>query len=176
MAQKTIAIGIKISSEGGEKVISNLKDLETELGALQTKLKTLDFGSKAFQETTTNIQKLKTKIDDIDKSTEGLGAEKRFNAINASVGILTSSIQILSGVIGVVIADSGTLEQVQRAEATAVGVLNSALGILQIRREIADQQITAAKVKQAALTAATKVATAVQAAYNAVLAANPIGF
>ena len=87
MAQKTIAIGIKISSEGGDKVISNLKDLETELGSLQTKLKTLDFGSAAFKETTTNIQKLKTKIDDIDKSTEGLGAEKRFNAINASVGI-----------------------------------------------------------------------------------------
>lgn len=175
MAQKTIAIGIKISSEGGDKVISNLKDLETELGSLQTKLKTLDFGSAAFKETTTNIQKLKTKIDDIDKSTEGLGAEKRFNAINASVGILTSSIQILSGVIGVVIADTGTLEQVQRAEATAVGILNSTLGILQIRREIADQQLTAAKVKQAALTAATKVATAVQVAYNAVLAANPIG-
>jgi len=175
MAQKTIAIGIKISSEGQEKVISNLKDLETELGALQAKLKTLDFGSEAFKETTKNIQTLKTKIDDVDKSTEGLGAEKRFNAINASVGILVSSVQILSGLLGVVIANTETLEVVQRAEATAVSLLSAALGILQIRREIADQQLSFAKVKQAALTAATKAATIAQAAYNAVLAANPIG-
>lgn len=175
MAQKQIAIGIKISSEGQEKVISNLQDLETELTSLQSKLKTLDFGSEAFKETTRNIQTLKTKIDDIDKSTEGLGAEKRFNAINASVGILVSSVQLLSGVIGVVIANTETLEQVQRAEATAVGILNTALGILQIRREIEDQQITALKIKEAALAGITKIATSVQAAFNAVLAANPIG-
>ncbi len=175
MAQKTIAIGIKISSEGQEKVITNLQGLEQELVSLQTKLKTLDFGSAAFVEATTNIQKLKTKIDDIDKATEGLGAEKRFNAINASVGILTSSFQILSGVIGIFISDTEDLEKVQRAEAQAVGVLNTTLGILQIRREIEDQQITTAKIKEAALNGVRKISIGLQKAYNAVLKANPIG-
>lgn len=175
MAQKTIAIGIKITSEGQEKVISNLQGLETELTSLQAKLKTLDFGSKAFQETTANIQKLRSKIDDIDKATEGLGAEKRFNALNASVGVLISSFQILSGVIGIFVSNSENLEAVQRAEAQALGVLNTALGIFQIKRELADNQITLSSIKQKALTAITTAATAVQTAFNAALAANPIG-
>lgn len=175
MAQKQIAIGIKITSEGQEKVISNLQGLETELTALQAKLKTLDFGSKAFQETTANIQKLRSKIDDIDKATEGLGAEKRFNALNASVGVLISSFQILSGVIGIFVSNSENLEAVQRAEAQALGVLNTALGIFQIKRELADNQITLSSIKQKALTAITTAATAVQTAFNAALAANPIG-
>ena len=68
MAQKEIGIKLKITSEGQEKVINNLNDLETELSTLQSKLKTLDFGSAAFKEASTNIQILRTKIDDIDKS------------------------------------------------------------------------------------------------------------
>lgn len=175
MAQKEIAIGIKITSQGQEKVISNLQDLETELTTLQTKLKTLDFGSKAFQETTANIQKLKSKIDEVDKATEGLGAEKRFNAINASIGVLVSSFQILSGVIGIFISNTEDLEQVQRAEAQALGILNTALGIFQIKRELADNQITLSGIKQKALNAITAAGTAIQTAFNAALAANPIG-
>ena len=175
MAQKQIAIGIKITSEGQEKVISNLQGLETELTALQAKLKTLDFGSKAFQETTANIQKLRSKIDDIDKATEGLGAEKRFNALNASIGVLISSFQILSGVVGIFVSNSEDLEQVQRAEAQALGVLNTALGIFQIKRELADNQITLSGIKQKALNAITAAGTAIQTAFNAALAANPIG-
>ena len=47
---KEIALKLKITSQGEEKVISNLNELETELKILQETLKTLDFGSAAFKE------------------------------------------------------------------------------------------------------------------------------
>ncbi len=71
---KEIALKLKITSQGEEKVISNLNELETELQILQTTLKTLDFGSAAFKEATANIATLRTKIDEI-KSIVGIEDE-----------------------------------------------------------------------------------------------------
>lgn len=175
MAQKEIGIKLKIVSEGQEKVINNLNDLETELSALQTKLKTLDFGSEAFKEASVNIQTLRTKIDDIDKATEGLGAEKRFRAIGDAINILTGSFQVLSGAIGLVISDEQTLEEVQRAEKAALDVLNVALGINAINTALVESATLRKAAAERISTIATKAATIAQAAWNAVLLANPIG-
>jgi hypothetical protein len=175
MAQKEIGIKLKITSEGQEKVINNLNDLETELSTLQSKLKTLDFGSAAFKEASTNIQILRTKIDDIDKSTEGLGAEKRFRAIGDAINILTGSFQVLSGAIGLVVSNEQTLEEVQRAEKAALDVLNVALGINAINTALVESATLRKAAAEKLATLATRAATIAQAAWNAVLLANPIG-
>ena len=70
---KEVGVKIKITSEGGEKVITNLNELEAELSSLQTQLKTADFGSKQFNKIAQDIQTLKSRIEDVDKATEGLG-------------------------------------------------------------------------------------------------------
>ena len=175
MAQKEIGIKLKITSEGQEKVINNLNDLETELSTLQSKLKTLDFGSDAFKEASTNIQILRTKIDDIDKATEGLGAEKRFRAIGDAINILTGSFQVLSGAIGLVVSNEQTLEEVQRAEKAALDVLNVALGINAINTALVESATLRKAAAEKLATLATRAATIAQAAWNAVLLANPIG-
>ena len=73
---KEIGLKIKITSDGSEKVISSITQLEDELKLLQNTLKTAEFGSKQFKEAAQNIQILKSRLEDVDKTTEGIGVEK----------------------------------------------------------------------------------------------------
>jgi len=171
---KEIALKLKITSQGEEKVISNLNELETELQKLQTTLKTLDFGSKAFKEATRNIATLRTKIDEIDKASEGIGAEKKFRAIGDAINILTGSFQVLSGALGLFISDERTLEEVQKAETTALNVLNIALGVNAINTALVESATLRKAAADKIAAVSTSIAAAAQRAFNAVLAANPI--
>lgn len=171
---KEIALKLKITSQGEEKVISNISELETELQKLQTTLKTLDFGSAAFKEATANISKLRTKIDEVDKASEGIGAEKKFRAFGDAINILTGSFQVASGALGLLIDDEKSLEQVQRAETAALNVLNVALGINAINTAIVESATLRKTIADKASAIATRAAALAQAAYNAVLNANPI--
>ena len=171
---KEIALKLKITSQGEEKVISNLNELETELKILQDTLKTLDFGSAAFKEATRNIATLRTKIDEIDKASEGIGAEKKFRAIGDSINILTGSFQVLSGAIGLFVSDEKSLEEVQKAEKAALDVLNVALGINAVNTALVESATLRKTIADKASALATRAAAIAQAAYNAVLNANPI--
>jgi hypothetical protein len=172
---KEIALKLKITSQGEEKVISNLNELETELQSLQTTLKTLDFGSKAFKDATRNIATLRTKIDEIDKASEGIGAEKKFRAIGDAINILTGSFQVLSGAIGLFVSDEKSLEEVQKAETAALNVLNVALGINAINTALVESATLRKAAADKIVAFTTGIAAAAQRAFNAVLAANPIG-
>jgi hypothetical protein len=171
---KEIALKLKITSQGEEKVISNLNELESELQILQKTLRTLDFGSAAFKEATANIAKLRTKIDEIDKASEGIGAEKKFRAIGDAINILTGSFQVLSGAIGLFTSDADTLEDVQKAETAALNVLNIALGINAVNTAIVESATLRKAAAEKIATIQTKIATIAQRAFNAVLSANPI--
>jgi hypothetical protein len=171
---KEIALKLKITSQGEEKVISNLNELETELQTLQKTLKTLDFGSAAFKEATANIAKLRTKIDEVDKASEGIGAEKKFRAFGDAINILTGSFQVASGALGLLIDDEKSLEQVQQAETAALNVLNVALGINAVNTALVESATLRKTIADKASALATRAAAIAQAAYNAVLNANPI--
>jgi len=138
---KEVGVKIKITSEGGEKVINNLGELENELANLQNELRTADFGSKKFNDLSQSIQTLKSRIEDVDKATEGLGVEKRLAAINATTGLLTGSFQALAGVLGAVTSDEETLAQVQAAEAQALNVLNIALGVRAVSEGVLESRL-----------------------------------
>ena len=153
---KEVGIKINITSTGGEKVITNLEELEAELQKLQQTLKTQTFGSKEFEETAKNIQTLKSRIEDVDKATEGLGVEKRLSAINATTGLLTGSFQALSGVLSTITSDEETLAQVQRAEAQALNVLNIALGVRAISEGVLESRIFRRELAEKAATASSK--------------------
>ena len=170
---KEIALKLKITSDGQEKVISNLKGLEEELAILQEKIKTLDFGSAAFIEATQNISKLRTKIDEVDKATEGIGAEKKFRALGDAINILTGSFQVASGAISLFISDEESLEEVQRAEKAALDVLNVALGVNAINTALVESATLRATIATKLNEAATKAASVATAAWNFVLSLNP---
>jgi hypothetical protein len=171
---KEIALKLKITSEGQEKVISNIGSLEQELTTLQTKLKTLDFGSEAFKEATKNISILRTKIDEVDKASEGIGAEKKFRAFGDAINIVTGSFQVLSGALALVISNEDDLKAVQQAETQALGVLNVALGINAINTALVESATLRASIATKLNAAATRAAAIATAAWNAVLALNPV--
>ena len=174
MAQKEIAIKLGFTSTGEQKVIKNLGQLESELANLQAQLKTLDFGTPAFIEATQNIAKLRSAIDDVDKATEGIGAEKRFRAIGDAVNILTGSFQVLSGALGLIITDTEDLEQVQAAEAKALQVLNVALGINAINTALVESATLRATIATRANAIATGIAAKATAAWTIIINLNPI--
>lgn len=171
---KEIGIKLSFSSQGNEKVVSNLQELETELANLQRDIKTLDFGSEAFNEAANNIQILKSKIDEVDKRTEGLGAEKKFRALGDAISVATGSFQVLSGVLGLIITDTEDLEAVQKAESAALQVLNVALGINAINTALVESATLRATIATKANTIATTLATTATKAFNAALKSNPI--
>ena len=172
---KEIGVKINFQSTGEQKVINNLKELETELGILQTELKSLDFGSDAFNKATKDISNLRSQIDAIDKATEGIGAEKKFRALGDAIGVATGSFQVLSGILGLVITNTESLEEVQKAEAQALQVLNVALGINAINTALVESATLRATLAQKANTIATNIASKAQAAWNLILSLNPIG-
>jgi len=172
---KEIGIRLNFTSSGEQKVIKNLKDLEIELAKLQTEIKSYDFGSAKYLEAAQNIQILRSRVDEFDKATEGIGAEKRFRAIGDAVSIATGSFQVLTGILGLVITQEEDLEKVQRAEAAALQVLNIALGINAINTALVESATLRATIATQASNAITKTATIVQQGFNAALKANPIG-
>ena len=172
---KEIGIKINFQSTGQEVVVKNLNELEVELQKLQTDLKNLEFGSEAFNTTAANIQTLKSKIEDVDKATEGLGVEKRFQAIGAAVGVAVGSFQALSGVVGLFTSDAEDLKKVQEAEAKALQVLNIALGVNSVALQLNEAWKLKDIVATKAQAVATKAAAAAQRLWNLALAANPIG-
>lgn len=153
---KEIGLKLKITSEGQDKVITNLKDLETELAKLQNDLKSADFGSKRFKEISANIQTLKSRIEDVDKATEGIGVEKRLRAISDTANLLTGSFQVLTGVVGSLTTDEETLKEVQEAETRAMNALNIALGIRAINEGILESRIFRREAAEKAGTIASK--------------------
>lgn len=172
---KEIGVKINFQSTGEQKVINNLKELEAELARLQTELKSLDFGSDAFNKATKDISNLRSQIDAIDKATEGIGAEKKFRALGDAIGVATGSFQVLSGILGLVITNTESLEEVQKAEAQALQVLNVALGINAINTALVESATLRATLAQKANTIATNIASKAQAAWNLILSLNPIG-
>ena len=172
---KEIGLKLKITTDGQEKVISNINQLETELKVLQDTLKTQDFGSEKFKETARSIQTLKSQIEDVDKATEGVGIEKRLTGIASAAGVLTGSFSVLTGVVSTFASSEESLKSIQEAQTKALGALNIVLGVREISEGILEGKIVARQLAESIATKATKVATAVQLAYNAALAANPIG-
>jgi hypothetical protein len=174
MATKSIGIKLEISSQGAEKVITNLQELNNELAIQQQLLSKADFGTKQFTEAASNIQKLRSFTADVDKSLEGLDKEKKIRALGASITALTGSFQVLSGILGLVITDTESLEEVQKAEAAALQVLNVALGINAVNQALVEASQLKLNLATKAYTIATNLAARATALFNAALNANPI--
>lgn len=172
---KEVAVKIKIQLDGQEKVITNIEETRAAIKTLETQLQSAEFGSQNFKTIASNLQKLKSQLQDVDKATEGVGIEKRLRGIRDAVGLLTGSFAVLTGAMTLFAASEEDMKKVQEAEAKAMGALNIVLGVREISEAILEGRIVARQLAEKAASAATKVATAVQAAYNAVLAANPIG-
>ena len=166
---KELAIKVKFSSDGEEKVIKNISELEKEIESLSEEIKTLDFGSAEYEEAATNLSKLRAGLRDVDKDIEGLDREQRLSALAGATELVAGSFLIATSAARTFGASAETVEEVAQLEAQALEAVNIALGI----RGVVEGLVQAEQLKRIAVETAsnvqTRIATALQTAYTAVV-------
>lgn len=169
---KTIGLNIKIQSQGGEKVIKNINELESEIEKLQNEIKGLDFGSKEFEEASANLGKLKAGLRDVDKQVEGLDKEQSIQAFSAAINGVTGAFLIASSAARTFGADAQTVEEIQIAEQKALEAVNIALGVQAIAETLLQREKIITLALRARDAIATGLQTAAQTAYTAAVGAS----
>ena len=166
---KTVTFDVEVDSGNSVKTLATMKK---ELEDINAELEEVEVGSKAFNDLAASAAKASGEIKDIEKSFEGLDATQRTEAFAKGFEGIAGAVAVTAGTMAVFGVESERLgkleEKVQGAIAIAIGARSVAEGIMYaavIRRTVAEK----------ASQVATKVSTGVQAAYNAVLALNPIG-
>lgn len=169
---KELAIKVKFSSDGEEKVIKNISELEKEIESLSKEIKSLDFGSKEYEEAAASLSKLKAGLRDVDREIEGLDTEQRLTALAGATELVSGSFLIAASAARTFGASAETIEEVEQLERQALEAVNIALGI----RAVAEGLVQAQQLKRVATETAsniqTKVATGLQTAYTAVVGAS----
>ena len=166
---KELAIKVKFSSDGEEKVIKNISQLEKEIESLSEEIKTLDFGSAAYEEAATNLSKLKAGLRDVDKNIEGLDREQRLTALAGATELVAGSFLIATSAARTFGASAETVEEVAALEAQALEAVNIALGIRGVAEGLAQAEQLKRLAVETAANVQTKIATALQTAYTAVV-------
>ena len=164
---KTIALGIKISAQGGEKVIKNVSDLEKEIKNLQKELKEADFGSEAYAKTEDTLRKLQNTLKDVNKQVEGLDADQRLNAIAGATNLLSGSFLLASSTLRTFGADSEDVTKIQELQLKATEAVNIALGLRAIAEGVGKVAILQRVVAEKAAVVQTTLAAGAQKLYTA---------
>ena len=171
MANNT-TIGFTLKVNGVDQTVNSINDLDASIIQLEDTLKGATFGSEAFKKIQDELVKAKTAKEDLDKSLEGRGAEKRLQGI---VGIAES----LGGAFAIASQASALFgkenEAVAKAELKAQQAISVVLGIRAIKEGLLNSALERKIILEKAATAGTVILNAVNKALNITLSLNPIG-
>jgi myosin heavy subunit len=170
MADRTIGFTLKVN--GVQQAITSIDQLDQAVVDLETSLKQAEFGSAQFKELQKQLIAAKSAKEDLDKSLEGRGAEKRLQGI----------IGLAEGVGGAFALASQTAtlfgkesEQLAKAEAKAQQAISVVLGIRAIKEGLLNSALERKIILEKASAAGTVILNAVNKAFNLTLSLNPIG-
>lgn len=166
---KTIALNIKINSQGGEKVIKNINELESEIEKLSEELKGLDFGTEEYKETARALNTLKSEFKDVEKEFEGIDTEQKLSALAGAVEAVSGAFLIAGSAARTFGADAKSVEEIERLERQALEAVNIALGVRQLLEGALQARILLRNSTEKIAIAQTKLLTVAQTAYNAVV-------
>jgi hypothetical protein len=166
-----MAINVEIEV-GTSKALKSINDLEGAATDLKKQLSGADLGSAEFNRLAGELKKVQSELNGLGEATSNINkAEAGIKSLQGATELVAGSIATSVGALALFGADSEKLgeveKKVQGAIAIALGVREAAEGALLLVEQRRFIQEKATQV-------ATKAAIAVQAAYNAVLAANPI--
>ena len=171
MANNT-TIGFTLKVDGVNQAVTSINDLDTSIAKLEDTLKGATFGSEAFKRVEAELVKAKSAKEDLDKSLEGRGAEKRLQGI---VGIAES----LGGAFAIASQASALFGKentaIAAAEAKAQQALAVVMGIRAIKEGLLNSALERKNILEKASAAGTVILNAVNKSLNITLAANPIG-
>lgn len=167
-------IDFTLEINGVQVAVKNVEDLEQAFNKARNAFETGDLGGENLKKLEDNLNAVKRAADRAGESV-GKGAEKAGEgALQAKdkIDLLRESFDGAGTAAEIL---SGNSDQVGRVVSTTM----RAIGILNAAREVAENKVTASILKRIGVerlqAAGTRILTTVQAAYNAVLLANPIG-
>lgn len=170
MAEKVIGFTLKVN--GVEQTVKSIDDLDKSISDLESTLKSAEFGSAQFKAVEQDLIKARSAKEDLDKSLEGRGAEKRLQGL---VGIAES----LGGAFAIASQASALFgkenTQIAAAEAKAQQALAVVMGIRAIKEGLLNSTLERKLIVEKAAAAGTVILNTVNKAFNLTLSMNPIG-
>lgn len=162
---------LKVKTEGGEESLKNINDINNAIKKLDEESKNLDLGSEAFENSKTQIEELKKKLEELSKSQSKLDDDMSKQAEEAAskraerMERIGNNLQkfaagLTDAFAGAFIALGAGEEDAKKFNETLQQGLGIAIGV---------------KGGIEALVAAVELAGPAFEAFNAIMAANPIG-
>lgn len=152
----------------------SLDGLNNALKETNEELQKVPLGSQAFKDLSKQAQSLEGALEDVNKEVEGMTADKKFMAMNGAVKLFAGGVAASVGVLGTLGVESEKLGKFQEKAASAlafgVGLKDAAEGYTELAKSG-----KLAEIQTKLVSAATKAWAAVQTAFNAVMAMNPLG-
>ena len=170
MAERTI--GLRIELNGFKGVVSSIKQLEEELNKAKQDLNEIEIGSAQFKELSQQISAADGKLQNLRKSSEGIGLEKQLEGYGKLAGGITSSFAAAQAAVALFGVES---EAVTKAATQAQNLLTLGLAARGIQELGVGAQIVARTIAEKAAAAATATSNSALKALYATISANPIG-
>ena len=150
------------TSQTTEKASKSINSLESQIESLREEMNDLEIGSKKFNELGKEVQSLESELKNVELQFEALDFEQKLTAGTDAAAGVAGGFAAVEGAIALAGVESEEFEKtmikVQGAMALAMGVRDIGTAVVALQK----------------LGAASKIASIAQAAFNAVMNANPI--
>lgn len=193
---KNVGAGGSVMEATASSLSKQAEELKSRISEIELAIRsTGDTQSEEGQQMNAQLEELKEQLGEVDGALEELGEKNSLDDLNQSFNVLTSSVNLLQSGFALVGAESAELQAVlnklvavtkamdaaqKLAEATQKKSTITTAAALALQKVGINQTLAQSKA-QAAATAyknadnvVTKVATGLQWAWNAALAANPV--
>ena len=171
MATQTINYDINVNAGGSSRTI---QQMEQELNELNQEIKEVGVGSAAFNKAAGNIQKLERELKKTQSTVEGFTLDKKLEVADGAIKVVAGTVTGLTGAIGLMGIESEEFDkltaQATNAIAFGMGIKDASEGVGKLAKNF-----SLAGTKSKIFAAGQKVLNLAQRAFNAILAANPIG-
>jgi hypothetical protein len=164
MATQTIDYNINVNAGGSLRTI---QDIENELNELNQEIKDVGVNSDAFNKAAGNIQKLESELKGAQAGVEGFTLDKKLETADGAIKVVAGSVAALTGGLGLLGIEN---ENFEKLTAQATNAIAFGMGIKDLSEGFGKlaKNLNVAGIAQ-------KAYNLVQRAFNAILAANPIG-
>ncbi len=171
MATQTIDYNINVNAGASSRTI---QQIEQELNELNQEIKEVGVGSAAFNKAAGNIQKLEKELKSTQATVEGFTLDKKLEAADGAIKVVAGSVAGLTGAVGLLGIES---EEFDKLTAQATNAIAFGMGIKDVSEGVGKlaKNFSIAGTKAKVFAAGQKILNLAQRAFNAILAANPIG-
>ena len=171
MATQTIDYNINVNAGGSLRTI---QDIENELNELNQEIKEVGVGSAAFDKAAGNIQQLEKELAKTNATVEGFTLDKKLQVADGAIKVTAGAVTALTGAVGLLGIES---EEFDKLTAQATNAIAFGMGIKDLSEGVGilARNFTVAGTKAKLFAAGQKILNLAQRAFNAILAANPIG-